>query len=198
MSISIINKPLVECDPRCGVKIKPYIFLVTNILSMLDAQQITLQFLETKLQVHPDVVRYIQEQDEPGLGLIDRIIKQVPGDTIVVSVKHIPGLTVTREGTRFLADPSVEVITGSPGTSGCVNGTSDYLHYFRDRYNRLGNMIRSRCSAMPIEALTRGTRYRQEECTVIGMVVDVKTTTNGHRIAEIEDSSATITVLFTG
>jgi DNA polymerase II small subunit len=34
---------------------------------MLDAQQITLQFLETKLQVHPDVVRYIQEQDEPGL-----------------------------------------------------------------------------------------------------------------------------------
>ena len=103
MSISIINKPLVECNSRSGVKIKPYIFLVTNILSMLDAQQITLQFLETKLQVHPDVVRYIQEQDEPGL--IDRIIKQVPGDTIVVSVKHIPGLTVTREGTRFLERP---------------------------------------------------------------------------------------------
>ena len=39
---------------------------MTNILSMLDAQQITLQFLETKLQVHPDVVRYIQEQDEAG------------------------------------------------------------------------------------------------------------------------------------
>jgi DNA polymerase II small subunit len=194
MSISIINNPLVECNNRSGVKIKPYIFFVTNILSMLDAQQITLQFLETKLQVHPDVVRYIQEQDEPGL--IERIIEQVPGDTIVVSVKHIPGLNVTREGTRFLTDPSVEVITGSPGTSGCVNGTSDYLHYFRDRYNRLGNMIRSRCSAMPIEALTRGTRYRQGECTVIGMVVDVKTTTNGHRIAEIEDSSATIPVLF--
>ena len=33
---------------------------------MLDAQQITLRFLETKLQVHPDVVRYIQEQNEIG------------------------------------------------------------------------------------------------------------------------------------
>jgi DNA polymerase II small subunit len=177
-----------------GVKIKPYILFGTNILFMLDAQQITLRFLETKLQVHPDVVRYIQEQNE--LDLIERIIAQVPGETIVVSAKHIPGMNATRDGTRFLSDPSVEVISGSPGTSGCVNGTRDYLHYFRDRYNRLGSMIRSRCGAMPIEALTRNTRYRQEECTIIGMVVEVKTTTNGHRIAEIEDSSANISVLF--
>jgi DNA polymerase II small subunit len=161
---------------------------------MLDAQQITLRFLETKLQVHPDVVRFIQEQDE--LELIDRIIAQVPGETIVVSAKHIPGMNATRDGTRFLSDPTVEIISGSPGTSGSVNGTGDYLHYFRDRYNRLGNMIRSRCGAMPIEALTRNTRYRQEECTIIGMVVEVKTTTNGHRIAELEDSSANIPVLF--
>jgi DNA polymerase II small subunit len=161
---------------------------------MLDAQQITLRFLETKLQVHPDVIRYIQEQNE--LELIDRIIAQVPGETIVVSAKHIPGMNATRDGTRFLSDPTVEIISGSPGTSGSVNGTSDYLHYFRDRYNRLGNMIRSRCGAMPIEALIRNTRYRQEECTIIGMVVEVKTTTNGHRIAELEDSSANIPVLF--
>jgi DNA polymerase II small subunit len=178
----------------CGVRIKPYISSVTNILFMLDAQQITLRFLETKLQVHPDVVRYIQEQNE--LDLIERIIAQVPGETIVVSAKHIPGMNATRDGTRFLSDPSVEVISGSPGTSGCVNGTRDYLYYFRDRYNRLGGMIRSRCGAMPIEALTRNTRYRQEECTIVGMVVEVKTTTNGHRIAEIEDSSANISVLF--
>ena len=177
-----------------GVRIKPYISFATNIPCMLDAQQITLRFLETKLQVHPDVVRYIQEQDE--LDLIERIIAQVPGETIVVSAKHIPGMNATRDGTRFLSDPSVEVISGCSGTSGCVNGTSDYLHYFRDRYNRLGNMIRSRCGAMPIEALTRNTRYRQEEWTIIGMVVDVKTTTNGHRIAEIEDPSGNMPVLF--
>ena len=80
---------------------------MTNILFMLDAQQITLRFLETKLQVHPDVVRYIQEQNE--LDLIERIIAQVPGETIVVSAKHIPGMNATRDGTRFLSDPSVEV-----------------------------------------------------------------------------------------
>jgi len=49
---------------------------------------------------------------------------------------------------------------------------------------------------MPIEGLTRSPRYRQEECTVIGMVAEVKTTTNGHRIAELEDTTANLTVLF--
>ncbi len=103
---------------------------------MLDAQQITLRFLDTRLQVHPDVVRYIQEQDNPEL--IDRIIAGVPEDTVVVSAKHIPGMSATRDGMRFLTDPSVEIVSGSPGTSGSVNGTADYLHYFRDRYSRLG------------------------------------------------------------
>ncbi len=161
---------------------------------MLDAQEIAHRFLDTRLQVHPDVVRYIQEQDEPDL--IERIISQIPANTIVVSPKHIPGMTSTRDGTRFLLDPEVEVVSGIAGTSGAINGTGDYLHYFRDRYTRLGGMIRNRVSAMPIEGLTRSARYRQEECTVIGMVTEVKTTTNGHRIAEIEDSTANLTVLF--
>ena len=43
---------------------------------MSDAQEIAHRFLDTKLQVHPDVVRYILEHDEPGL--IDRIINAVP------------------------------------------------------------------------------------------------------------------------
>jgi DNA polymerase II small subunit len=161
---------------------------------MLDAQQIALRFLDTRLQVHPDVVRYILEQDNPDL--LERIIAGVPKDTVVVSARHIPGMNATRDGTRFLTDPTVEVVSGSPGTSGGVNGTADYLPYFRDRYSRLGGMIRSRCAAVPIEGLIRSSRYRQEECTIIGMVSEIKTTTNGHRIAELEDSSATMPVLF--
>ena len=80
---------------------------------MLDAQQITLRFLDTRLQVHPDVVRYIQEQDNPDL--IDRIIAAVPGDAVVVSARHIPGMNATRDGMRFLTDPTVEIVSGGPG-----------------------------------------------------------------------------------
>jgi DNA polymerase II small subunit len=161
---------------------------------MLDAQQIALRFLETNLQVHPDVVRYIVEQDNPDL--IERIIAQVPPETVVVTSKCIPGLSTLRDGTRFLTDPTVEVVSGSAGTSGGINGTADFIHYFKDRYQRLGGMIRARCGAMPIEGLNRSTRYRQEECTIIGMVIEVKSTKNGHRIAAIEDPTGTIAVLF--
>jgi len=171
------------------------LFPVAAIYScMIDTAAIASRFLDTGLQVHPDVVRYIQEQDNPEL--IDRIIAGVPKDTIVVSAKHIPGMNMTRDGMRFLSDPTVEIVSGAPGTSGSINGTSDYLNYFRDRFTRLGTMIRNRCTTMPIEGLTRTNRYRQEECSVIGMVSEVKTTTNGHRIAEIEDTTANLSVLF--
>ena len=56
---------------------------------MLDAQEITHRFLDTKLQVHPEVVRYILEQNEPDL--IDRIIAAVPKDTHCRLRKAHPG-----------------------------------------------------------------------------------------------------------
>ncbi len=162
---------------------------------MLAEREIVQRFLDTKLQVHPDVVNYIREHDDPAL--IDRILAEIPGDALVVSVKHIPGLKKERDGTRFLVDPEIEVIVGSPGTAGSVSGFEDAVHYFRDRYNRLSSMIRSRTTSMPIEALiTSPHRYRDQECTIIGMVVEVRTTAKGHRLVELEDPTGTILVLF--
>jgi DNA polymerase II small subunit len=161
---------------------------------MLTTQEIVQRFLNTGLQVHPDVVSYLQEQDDPAL--FERIFNAVPKGTIVVSTKHIPGLGTVRDGSRFLPDPALEVISGNAGTSVGVSGTGDYIHYFRDRYNRLGGLIRGRCNAIPIEGMTRISRYRQEECAVIGMVMEVRTTANGHRIAEIEDPTGSISILF--
>jgi len=161
---------------------------------MLDAATIVQRFLATKMQVHPEVVRYITEKDDPDL--IDRIIASVPDDTIVVSVQHIPGLHPDRDGTRFLADPSCDVLRGTAGTTRGISHITDYSSYFRDRYQRLGEYIRPRAAPMPIEALKKGSRYRQEACTIMGLVMDVKTTTNGHRMVEIEDPTSSLPVLF--
>ncbi len=52
-------------------------------------------------------------------------------------------------------------------------------------------------TAMPIEALAKSPhRYRDEECTIIGMVADTRTTARGHRLVELEDPTGTIRVLF--
>ena len=161
---------------------------------MLDAATIVQKFLATKMQVHPEVVRYLSEKDDPSL--IDRIIESVPDDTVVVSVQHIPGLHQERDGSRFLADPRCEVVQGAAGTTRGIVNISDYTKYFRDRYQRLGECIRARAAPMPIEALRKGSRYRQEGCTILGLVMDVKTTTNGHRLVEVEDPTSSIPVLF--
>jgi DNA polymerase II small subunit len=161
---------------------------------MLDAATIVQRFLETKLQVHPEVVRYIAEKDDPGL--IDRIIANVPGDAVVVSVRHIPGLHPDRDGSRFLTDPECEVIRGAAGSSRSNSSVADYITYFRDRYQRLGECIRARAAPMPIEALKKGSRYRQEACSIMGLVVENRTTANGHRMVEVEDPTSSIQVLF--
>lgn len=161
---------------------------------MLDAATIVQRFLATKMQVHPEVVRYLSEKDDPDL--IDRIIANVPGDTIVVSVNHIPGLVQDRDGNRFLADPQCDVVQGAAGTTRGIAHITDYTKYFRDRYLRLGECIRVRAPPMPIEALKKGSRYRQEACTIMGLVMEAKATTNGHRLIEVEDPTSSIPVLF--
>ncbi|HZD43087.1 MAG TPA: DNA polymerase II small subunit, partial [Methanomicrobiales archaeon] len=161
---------------------------------MLDDQEIVQRFLDTKLQVHPDVVSYIRKQGDPAL--IDRIIAGIPESTVVVSSQHIPGLTTVRDGMRFLTDPQVEVIRGSADSSGSASNFEDFVHLFRDRYTRLGNIIRGRNPAMPIEALSRTSRYNQQECTVIGMVGEVRTTASGNRLTDVEDPTGQISVLF--
>jgi DNA polymerase II small subunit len=162
--------------------------------SMLDARMIVQRFLETKMQVHPDVVKYLSERDDPEL--IEQILENLPGDTVVVSVRHIPGVVPDRDGSRFSTDPRCEVVKGSSGSSGHAGAILDYLHYFRDRYTRLGRFIRSRSSPIPIEGLLRNARYRQEACTVMGLVMDTRGTTNGHRIVELEDLTGSLSVLF--
>ena len=67
---------------------------------MLANAEIVRRFLELKHQVHPDVVSYIREQNDPTL--IDRIAAGVSDDTLVISAEHIPGLKRVRDGTLSL------------------------------------------------------------------------------------------------
>ncbi|MDT8357692.1 MAG: DNA-directed DNA polymerase II small subunit [Methanomicrobiaceae archaeon] len=161
---------------------------------MLGNQEIVQRFLQTNLQVHPDVVRYLREKKDPSL--IDEILSNVPEGAVVVSPHYLPGWKREKDGERFLADPALEVVYGNSSRENGGVELKDFMYYFRDRYTQLSSIIRQRTGAMPIEALTRSTRYRQQDCTVIGMVMEVRTSANGHRIAELEDATGTLPVLF--
>lgn len=92
------------------------------------------------------------------------------------------------------------VLSDITGHSTCVGEYMQFVQYFRDRYSRLSEIIRGRINARPIESLKgrgfrRGGEKGSEEISIIGMVSDTSTTTNGHRIISLEDPTGSFPVL---
>ncbi|MGP8331337.1 MAG: DNA-directed DNA polymerase II small subunit [Methanosarcinaceae archaeon] len=100
----------------------------------------------------------------------------------------------------------VNIISDITDQSTCVGEYMEFVQYFRNRYSKLSEMIRGRVNARPIESLVKNRRQgggmRQEkgkngynEISIIGMVSNIKTTTNGHKIIELEDPTGSFSVL---
>jgi DNA polymerase II small subunit len=93
----------------------------------------------------------------------------------------------------------VKVISDITNQSTCVGEYMEFVQYFRDRYSKLSEIIRGRINARPIESLTKNRRLgdggNNDEVSVIGMISDIRTTTNGHKFIEIEDNTGSLSVL---
>jgi len=92
----------------------------------------------------------------------------------------------------FESNP-VQVLEDVSDKTTSIGEYQQYVQYFRDRYARISEMIRSRVSARPIESLMKG-RYVKPlagggnaEVTIIGMVSEKSTTNNQHIVLALED-----------
>ncbi len=81
------------------------------------------------------------------------------------------------------------------GKSFCEGTVEDFLRYFRDRFERLREILRRRPNThlRPIARLDRVSPG--QEVDVIGMVYDVRESKKGHMIIEIEDEEERTTVI---
>ena len=70
-----------------------------------------------------------------------------------------------------LQDSSVELKCDITGRSTCVGDYNDFVHYFRDRYSKIREILSRRLNSRPIESLGKSTTGR--EVSLIGMVIDV-------------------------
>lgn len=98
----------------------------------------------------------------------------------------------------------VEIIEDVSEKTTSVGEYTQFVQYFRDRYTRISEMIRSRVSARPIESLPKGksvkplsSREGNTETTIIGMVSEKSTTNNQHIILVLEDPTGTFPVMIT-
>jgi DNA polymerase II small subunit len=88
----------------------------------------------------------------------------------------------------------LEVVSDMTGNSTCEGTTQDFVTYFQDRYRQIAKMLRQRRELRNATAVER-VKPNQQEVQVIGMVVEVATTKNGHKRIQVEDETGAITCL---
>jgi len=99
------------------------------------------------------------------------------------------------EGKRSTAPRSVEIRNDVTGESTGTGVYDDFVSVFRDRYERLSGSLRSRVNHRP--ASTIAEMSGGSEAGIVGMVSDVRSTANGHRLVELEDTTGVFPCLIT-
>ncbi len=136
--------------------------------------------------------------NDNSLSLSNRSFRADPFSSI--SGKNLSSNS-RNEGYRHIPGKNpVTVLCDITGHSTCVGEYMQFVQYFRDRYSRLSEIIRSRTNARPIESLKRRSFRRggdggSEEISIIGMVSDISSTNNGHKILSLEDPTGSFSVL---
>ena len=92
-------------------------------------------------------------------------------------------------------ESEVKILRDVTGDSACEGTTNDFVQLFRDRYNVLHKIIRNQrreiSNTLPINRIKKNL----SDVQLLGIVKNVKTTTNGHKLIELEDETGTATLM---
>lgn len=151
----------------------------------MDGMDIVKALASKGFMVEPDALEAIKGSDQ---GTLDRLLSSIDPSTLTISREDVM---------RLKARKPLRVLSDITNNSTCIGDYDEFVGYFRDRYGRLGDMMRHRISARPIESIKRKgfSRGEKAEVSIIGMVSDVRSTSSGNRLAEIEDMTGSISVL---
>ncbi|MBS3060188.1 MAG: DNA-directed DNA polymerase II small subunit [DPANN group archaeon] len=103
------------------------------------------------------------------------------------------------EGTRFkpLAKEypkQIKVKKSLEQTKSISTGTvQDFTDYFLNRYEQLSAFLKTRGKSTHLP-ISEARKRQYQECKIIGMVTEKKTTKNGHKLIHVEDPSASALV----
>lgn len=162
----------------------------------MQKKDIVSRFCESGFLVNPAVVNYICECGKPGI--IESIINSIPSGITVITPKEVSGMTQSRNDKLEVGVSRIpDIISGRDGSITPLSDPESSFLMFRNRYDVLSKMMRTRVNQVPIEALVRqGNRFADAPVGVIGIVLEISSSKNGHRMVTIEDPTGSITVMF--
>ena len=89
----------------------------------------------------------------------------------------------------------IEIRGDMTGASTGTGAYEEFVTVFRDRYERLSSLLRGRVNHRPAEAIA--SMPGGSEAAMIGLVNDVRSTSGGHWLVELEDTTGTFPCLVT-
>jgi DNA polymerase II small subunit len=156
----------------------------------MDGMDIIKTLASRGYMVEPDALEALGSDCDPRA--LERLLAGLDPMALTVSVGDVARIKDSHK-----KRPQLKVLSDITNNSTCIGDYDEFVGYFRDRYGRLGDMLRHRISARPIESIKRKNFSRGEkaELSVIGMVSDVRQTANGNRLVELEDRTGSVGVL---
>ena len=173
----------------------------------MERQQIVDRLAQAELFLEPAALETLQALAEPSHIIEKSIALAKTANAFVITNQLVQEAIEAREAERKALVVEVHAPTSyQPAArdmesklkiredknvtkkSRCTGSIEDFVHYFRDRYRRIGTILKGRVSSegvTTISALKGFTRGRNAR--VIGMVRDKKETKNGHFIITLED-----------
>lgn len=165
----------------------------------MEAGEIVQIFAESGFQIDPQALDAIKTGSPE---LIHDVLRSIDNSVLVVGIEHIRPITLKKKDIAEQVsqehadlDRPVTIISDITNQSTCIGEYEEFVQYFRDRCSTIGDILRKRIGARPVESLKKRNLDAREPLSIIGMVFDIRTTANGHRLIEIEDTTGTIPVL---
>lgn len=194
-------------------------FLLKNLkeyplfLTVVDIKNVEESAKEEKPSTPDDAVLETKELQNKVLSgiynktiLVDEILDEESDDfeeedTLELENREKPLQTIeikTVKGWKPLSkeyESEVKILKDVSGESTCAGTTQDFVKLFRNRHDVLRKIIRSQRREMvhviPIGRINKNL----SDVQLIGIVKDIKTTVNGHKLIELEDETGTIALM---
>lgn len=135
------------------------------------------------------------EYDDPDKEDQIKLPEEVPQEEAlpqVIDIKKVKGWKPKAKE----YDPEINIIKDVTGNSVCEGTTNDFTKLFVDRYSSLRKILRNQrrelANAIPINRIKKS---GVKDIQIVGIVKDVRTTTNGHRLIELEDETDIVTCI---
>ncbi len=173
---------------------------------MDDRERIVNELLKHEIVVEPEVLPYIIKnggmtylsdfiKKYGGLGYITRSDLQVETQKSNDYEKKAEEKTIMTRPSAYEYDWDFEVIMNPDVNMRATGGADDFQRLFEDRYERIKNLLKRRQALREARKISR---LNDGESSTIGMVSDIRRTSKGKLLFELEDSSGIITCLYSG